>query len=219
MKKLLIIQHENDTPPGTTLEWARLRNIETTLWQPALQGKAPAVDAETGIVVCGGGMDTYEEDKYPWLKTEKNFLRERIQKKTKIFGLCLGSQLLAEVLGGKVFPHHGWEVGFLPVKDAQGDSLLVFQFHHVTFDLPPTAERLFSGDYCLNQAFKVGEQIVATQFHPESTKEWIATCSDEVQPHHQGNVQTKEQILASLPLQENLQAWYFKQLDQLFLKK
>lgn len=217
MQRLLIIQHEDDTPAGTTLEWAQARKLQVHIWQPAKEPQPPVSTPYLGIVICGGGMDTFEEEKHPWLITEKNFLREQLRQKTKIFGLCLGSQLLAEIFGGRVYQHSGWEIGFLPVKNSQGESLTVFHWHHCTFELPPQAERIFHGDYCLNQAFKVGDQVIATQFHPESTAEWVRTCSQELQAHHQGNVQSQEQILGSLSLLVPLQKWYFQQLDELFL--
>jgi GMP synthase (glutamine-hydrolysing) len=218
MKKLLIIQHEDHTPAGTTLDWAAARGLETQTWFPAREASPPAPGPWIGIVVCGGSMDVFQEAKYPWLKAEKEFLRGEIAAQTKIFGLCLGSQLLAELLGAKISVHDGWEVGFTPVKSPQGESVPAFQFHHCVFEIPPGAARTLTGDYWANQAFRVGDQLIATQFHPESTEAWIRECATEIEAHHVGNVQTPAQILASLPLQKDLQRWYFAQLDGLFLR-
>lgn len=218
-KKLLVIQHEMDTPPGTTLEWAQLRGFECRFWYPAQENTPPSMKDFAGVVICGGSMDTFEEEKFPWLKTEKAFLQEALDKKMKIFGLCLGSQLLAELFGGRVYQHHGWEIGFIPAKTRDGREVPMFQWHHCTFELPPNAELLVQGDYCRNQAFKVGDQVIATQFHPEATEEWIRECAEGIREKHQGNVQTPESILESMPLRKKLQAWYFEQLDQLFLER
>jgi GMP synthase-like glutamine amidotransferase len=217
IKKLLIIQHESGTTPGSTLQWSGQHGFETAVWFPATDPRPPAIDAETGVIICGGSMDAFEEDKFPWLKTEKQFIRDLLKNNIKIFGLCLGAQLLAEILGGRVYLHHGWEIGFIEVTDSDGEKIKVFHWHHCTFELPPGAERVVSGDYCLNQAFKWGEQVVGTQFHPESTVEWIKTCTEGLRPHHQGNVQSQEQMLNSLFLQQDLQNWYFQQLSKLFL--
>lgn len=217
--KLLIIQHEASTPAGTTLEWAKNHSLEVVFWHPAQESLPPSLEGLCGAVICGGGMDTFEEERFPWLKTEKAYLRQLLDHKIKIFGLCLGSQLLAEILGGRVYQHPGWEIGFIRLSRAGQEPLPVFHWHHCTFDLPPGAELILQGDYCRNQAFKVGDQVIATQFHPEATQEWIRECAGDVKEKHQGNVQSTEEMLRDLPLQKVQQAWYFQQLDQLFLGK
>ena len=217
--KILIIQHEDDSPPGTTLEWARLRQQELIYWRPASEQAPPETTDLAGVVICGGSMDAFEEDKFPWLKTEKTFIRALLENKIKVFGLCLGSQLLAEMLGGRVYQHVGWEIGFVPGKTSDGVAVPMFHWHHCTFDLPAGAELFIQGEFCRNQAFKVGEQVVATQFHPEATPEWIRECAEEVRNGHRGNVQSGSEILKSLPQQKELQAWYFQQLDNLFQTK
>lgn len=215
MKRLLIIQHENDSPPGTTLQWARLRNYNVEFWWPAQSTNSPSSSNFDLVVICGGGMDTFEEEKYPWLKNEKQFLRNLIQCNIKIFGLCLGSQLLAEILGGSVYKHEGWEIGFVPVTTKEGSSLEVFHWHQYTFALPPGAELIVQGEFCRNQAFKYGSNVIGTQFHPESTPEWIQECAEGIRECHQGLVQSKLQMLAAIHLQKNLQDWYFSRLDEL----
>lgn len=215
MKRLLIIQHEKDSPPGTTLDWAKLRDYHVDFWYPTEGDHPPADNDFELVVICGGSMDTFEEEKYPWLITEKSFVSKLIQSNMKIFGLCLGSQLLAEALGSSVYKHHGWEIGFVPVKNADGSELNVFHYHQYTFELPVGAELIVQGDYCRNQAFKFKDNIIATQFHPESTPEWIAECADCVSESHKGLVQTKAQILNDILLQKDLQKWYFSQLDKL----
>ncbi|MGZ3772328.1 MAG: type 1 glutamine amidotransferase [Pseudobdellovibrionaceae bacterium] len=215
MKRLLIIQHEDDTPPGTTLEWAQLRNYKVEYWYPAKDLNAPVDRNFDLIVICGGGMDTFEEQKFPWLITEKAFLRDIIHRNIRIFGLCLGAQMLAEILGGSVYQHKGWEIGFIPVKTLEGEMLNVFHWHRYTFELPPGAELIVTGDFCKNQAFKYGDTITTTQFHPEATKEWIEECSNSLRDSYEGLVQNKMQILNSMPLQKKLQAWYFSKLDEL----
>ncbi|MBC7370137.1 MAG: type 1 glutamine amidotransferase [Bdellovibrionaceae bacterium] len=217
--KLLIIEHEKDTTAGTTLNWAKERGINIDTWRPADNTAPPSPADYGGIVICGGSMDTHEEQKHPWLRHEKIYLVELIRQRSKVFGICLGSQLLAEVLGGKVYQRPDWEIGFLPVEDISGEKIRVFQWHRYNFELPPVAELFMFGDYCRNQAYRVGKNIVATQFHPEATEDWVRTCSTELESRHTGNVQSAAQMLESMPLQKSLQAWYYRQLDQLFLGK
>lgn len=222
MIDILIIQHESDTPPGTTLEWAKSRGLSTATWQIS-EASTPPLSFENfkALVVCGGSMDTFEDDRFPWLKIEKEFLKNCINLKKPIFGLCLGSQLLAEVLGGKVYPMNKWEVGFIPVQMMDQSSeynLNVFHWHQCTFDLPPTAKLMATNDFCANQAFTFGDRIVATQFHPESTREWILECAESVTEDLQGLVQSKNDIIANLALQEPLKNWFFQKLDSWFAR-
>ncbi|MEK2689131.1 type 1 glutamine amidotransferase [Bdellovibrio sp. GT3] len=217
MKKLLIIQHEFDGPPGTTLDWASQNGYAVEFWHPADEPQIPDAKAYAGVVICGGSMDTFEVEKHPWLQTEKKFIRNLIESNMKIFGLCLGSQLIAEIMGGKVLIHEpGWEVGFVPVHTTDGETIPAFHWHHCTFTLPPGAELIATNDFCKNQAYKIGDNIIATQFHPETTEDWIRECADEVGPHQQGIVQNKAEMLADLHLQKTLRDWYFRQLDKLF---
>ncbi|QDK43943.1 type 1 glutamine amidotransferase [Bdellovibrio sp. ZAP7] len=218
MQKLLIIQHQQSVPPGSTLEWAKKNSIQVEYWHPADGTPAPDFKPYLGVVICGGTANAFEEDKFPWLQTEKAFIKNLVQNDQKVFGLCLGAQLLADVLGERVFVHPaGWESGFVPVKMSSGETLQVFQSHLCTFDLPKSAELFATNDFCKNQAYRVGKNIVATQFHPEATDEWIKYCSEKDLSARTGNVQNKTEMLNSLPLRKSLQDWYFKQLDQLFL--
>ncbi|QDK46972.1 type 1 glutamine amidotransferase [Bdellovibrio sp. ZAP7] len=217
MKKLLIIQHELDGPPGTTLDWASQNNYAVELWSPYLGEPAPTRLDYDGAVICGGSMDTFEEEKFPWLRAEKKLIRDLIDNNVKIFGLCLGSQLIADIMGGKVHIHDpGWEIGFVPVETTDGETIQAFHWHHCTFDLPPGAELFATNSFCKNQGYKIGKNIVATQFHPETTEDWIRECADEVGTSHKGIVQNRTEMLASLPLQKPLKEWYFRQLDKLF---
>lgn len=216
MNKLLIIQHEDKTSPGTTLDWARQNNIHVDHWYPAQDHPVPNHTDYRGIVICGGSMDTFEEEKHPWLREEKKFIRALIDNNKKIFGICLGSQLIAEALGGQVHQHHGWEIGFVPVTTGDNEILHVMQSHRYTFTLPPGAQLIATNDFCRHQAYTYGENIIATQFHPEATMEWITRKAHSVNSERQGQVQTKEEILASIHLQKPLQEWFFKQLDRWF---
>ncbi len=218
MQKLLVIQHQETVPPGSTLEWAAKNNIQVEYWHPADGAPAPDFKSYMGFVICGGTANAFEEDKFPWLRAEKAFIKKLVENNQKVFGLCLGAQLLAEVLGEKVFIHTaGWESGFVPVKMSNGETLQVFESHLCTFDLPQGAELFATNEFCKNQGFRMGKNIVATQFHPEATDEWIKYCADKDLSVRFGHVQSKEEMLKSLGLRKPLQDWYFKQLDALFL--
>jgi GMP synthase-like glutamine amidotransferase len=222
MLDVLIIQHEDDTPPGSALEWAQAQGLSTQVWRIDKNDARPVDIAKfKALIVCGGTMDTFEEDKHPWLKTEKAFLKECIQAQKPIFGLCLGSQLLAEVLGGRSYPYNKWEIGFVPVQlldESPKKTLQVFHWHQCTFDLPPGAELLATNDFCKNQAFTWGKNIIATQFHPEASDAWVKECADSVEDGRTfvGVVQNKKEMLESISLRKPMQDWFFAKLTKWF---
>ncbi|MEZ0390843.1 MAG: type 1 glutamine amidotransferase [Pseudobdellovibrionaceae bacterium] len=216
--KFLILQHTQKTPPGSTLEWLIQKQLpfevrfasEIQKWQSEVQFEA--------LIICGGVMNVDQEDKYPWLHLEKNLIRQSIQEGKKILGLCLGAQLLAEALGAQVQAHTHWETGWHPVRLNDGSELMAFEWHKYTFSLPSGADLLATNNQCFHQGFRYRDQILATQFHPEVTRDWVIERSQDPAPPGPDYVQTPEQILAGLEtLQPQLQKWFFNQLDQFFL--
>ncbi len=148
----------------------------------------PPVDSFSGLIVMGGPMGIYELDEYPWLKAEKEFLREVIDRGTPTLGICLGAQLLADVLGAEVTANPEKEIGWFPVvrsseipeifEDVLPEKMTVFHWHGDTFSLPEGAVRLYSSTACVNQAFLYAEHVLGLQFHLETTRESAATLID-----------------------------------------
>ena len=120
-------------------------------------------------------MGAYEEDTYPFLSAEKQFLAELVREGVPVLGICLGCQLLADALGGRAYQSPAPEAGLLsmtmtdagrddPVIRVVPDRVLVS--HGDTFDLPPGAELLAHTDQ-YRHAFRLGSAL-AVQFHPEA---------------------------------------------------
>ena len=190
----------------------------------------PDIDTIDGLIVMGGPMSVYEEDLFPWLKEEKHFIKAAIEKGKIVLGICLGSQLIAEVLGARVYPNKLKEIGWFPVKKTkagQQHSMLkgidpneftVFHWHGDTYDLPPASEHLFFTDICQHQAFIFDNRVLGIQIHFEATNE---TLNEMVQNGKQEleegpTIQTGTVILQKSPLiGENNQRLY-KLLDNLF---
>ncbi len=133
----------------------------------------------SGIIVLGGYMGAYEEDKYPYLSYEFELMEEALKKKIPLLGICLGAQMLAKVLGAKVFPgEKGKEIGWMkvfkeeehPFFEKFPKTIKVFQWHGDTFELPYRAKRVFSSEKYENQGF-IYENMVGFQFHLEVDKE------------------------------------------------
>ncbi|MGE4547310.1 MAG: type 1 glutamine amidotransferase [Desulfurella sp.] len=143
------------------------------------------------VLLLGGYMGAYEEDKYPFLNYEFKIMEYALKADIPLIGICLGSQMLARVLGSNVYKGHIKEIGFFEVKKAEKhpyfdnfpDSFKVFQWHNDTFDLPKGAVRVFSSDTYQNQGF-VYNKAVGLQFHIEvdesMIREWLLEYSDEI---------------------------------------
>jgi len=128
------------------------------------------------VVVMGGPMGVYERDAFPWIDGEVVGLAMRIAAQRPTLGVCLGSQMIAAALGARVYAGPVKEVGFAPVGLTQAGAqsplrhvadVPVLHWHGDTFDLPPGAERLAETGNYANQAFRIGDFLLALQFHPE----------------------------------------------------
>lgn len=147
------------------------------------------------LIVMGGPMGVYDDEKYTWLKSEKEFIQKSIQAGKTVLGICLGAQLIASALGANVYPNGEKEIGWFPLLPASevtqnplpglvGEAITVFHWHGDTFDLPEGAVGLASSEACRNQAFQFGGNVIGLQFHLEVTEKsverLIANCADEL---------------------------------------
>jgi GMP synthase (glutamine-hydrolysing) len=186
----------------------------------------PPVDDLDWVIVMGGPMNIYEDDKYPWLNSEKHFIEAAIEKNKVVIGICLGSQLIADVLGSKVYKGQEKEIGWYPITmtpEAKNSSVFaaipqsinVFHWHGDTFDLPSDAVRLAYSEACANQAFIYADKVLGLQFHLESTKESvhqiIENCASELVTGKY--IQKPEEMLARDDDFKNINSFMSKILD------
>ena len=122
---------------------------------------------------------TDDIDQYPWLIDEKASISQTIKSGRPTIGICLGAQLISDVLGGVIRANSHLEIGWHEVTRCSIEDLPVwaialpekfkaFHWHGETFDLPPNAVHLARSEACQNQAFSIGDQILGLQFHLES---------------------------------------------------
>jgi GMP synthase-like glutamine amidotransferase len=208
------LQHAPFETPGVILDWAA-ENGHSLTRSLLYSGKKsenvlPSPEEFDWLIIMGGAMNVYEEALYPWLAEEKVFIKRAVDAGKTTLGLCLGAQLLAVTLGGKVSRNPVKEIGWFPVRlTRQGrrlpllsflpDEFIVFQWHGDTFsELPPGALPLAQSEACANQGFAYNDRVFAFQFHWENTRktisDFIAAGADELVPG--GYVQGPEELLA-----------------------
>ena len=169
----------------------------------------PEVAEVDWLIIMGGPMGIYDDHRFNWLTREKKFIEQICSAGKKVLGICLGAQLIADVLGSRVYKNRFREIGWFHVQrgaesistcigPAFSKEMEVFHWHGDTFDLPEKSIRIGSSEACLNQGFIVDDRIVGLQFHLEATLETVSAllenCSDELD--NSRYVQTAEQILS-----------------------
>ena len=178
------LQHVPFEGPGSIESWALVRGYGLTATRLYAGQLLPPIEQLDWLVILGGPMNVYEENRYPWLVREKRFIGEALHEGKVVIGICLGAQLLACVLGAKVMPNRSLEIGWHPVEKAPQamqsnlsgflpDRFSAFHWHGDTFEIPRGAVHLARSQACENQAFAFGDRVAAFQFHLESTRESV----------------------------------------------
>ncbi len=166
--------------------------------------RLPVLEKNDALIIMGGPMSVNDEQKYPWLITEKQCIREAISMGIPVLGICLGAQLIASALGARVYNNRVKEIGWFPVESLSIPNhvfsfpveFMAFHWHGETFDLPEGAIRLARSAACEQQAFQIKQNVIGLQFHVEITEQGVLSlienCGDELQ---QGPyIQTEQQL-------------------------
>lgn len=193
--RLHCFQHVDFEDLAAIAPWAQARGGRCTTTRLHAGDPLPDLDDIDWLVVMGGPMNIYEEERYPWLAAEKQFIHRAVATGKTVLGICLGAQLIADVLGAAVVRGPHPEIGWFPVvKDPEADRSAVgralpntfaaFHWHGDTFELPRGAVSLGSSEGCRYQGFVYTERVVALQFHLETTAAsaiaLIQHCGDEI---------------------------------------
>jgi len=190
---IYLVQCDPEVPAGTITEWLRSNDTPFRILRAFSEEPLPAPDVSGAAIVLGGSMGVNDVGRYPFLSTVKSFIREAADLNVPFLGICLGGQLLADALGAHVHSGRHGEKGVHLVKllePAVADPLFsgipavfsTFQWHDDSFELPRGAVLLASSDTCAHQAFRYGARMYGLQFHPEVTREIVASwtrCSDD----------------------------------------
>ncbi|AXH99820.1 type 1 glutamine amidotransferase [Sporosarcina sp. PTS2304] len=205
--RICILQHEKLVAPGFIEEWIISRNHEMQVIRVDRGDEYPSLEDFEMLIILGGQAGAYEENKYPWIIQEKNWIQSVIDSGKFIFGICLGAQLLADVYGKNVRKAEYKEIGWWPISFRQTcnshalleglpNEISFFQFHQDTFDLPDEAVLQASNEAFENQAFTIGEGILGIQFHPEIDEKYLQRILDKFGDTFERScyIQDKEEI-------------------------
>lgn len=179
MSRVLVFQHVAAEPLGTLDALLRQRGHRLRFHNFERQPDAqPSIDRYRGLIVLGGPMNVAEHPDRAHLRTELKVIEAALRANKPVLGICLGSQLLAHVLGAPIRRLPRPEIGWYPLQPEQAaaeDAVMkpvrqatpVFQWHSYGFELPHGAQRLASTAGWPNQAFRYGENAYGLQFHME----------------------------------------------------
>jgi len=195
-----VVQNDSNVPAGSYGEYLDSRGLDWELLPVDRQVPFPAPRGDDALMLLGGYMSVAETDRYPYLLQVKQGLQRWVAAARPVLGVCLGGQLLAEVMGGQVTRNHRGERGMQPIEltaAGQDDPLfagiaspmLSMQWHNDSFALPPGAIHLAATETCPGQAFRVGLRAYGIQFHPELTSGIVKTWAEKLRlgeaPHQE----------------------------------
>lgn len=188
--KVNILKHVEFEGPGYFLDIFEDMDFDIKVHELYNGDKPWEYDSDL-ILIMGGPMNIQDEQNYPFLKKEKEYIAKSIQSGKKIIGICLGAQLIADVLGAKVNRGEYKEIGWFTLKKKANEIMrflpeyaTVFHWHSDSFELPNEASNIFSTDVTQNQAFIYKDNVLALQFHLEMDepiiRNLLRNCKNEL---------------------------------------
>ncbi len=189
-----VLQHVAFEGLGSIAAWLENRNARISRTRFFESEPLPPLDSIDMVIALGGPMSANDEHEFRWLAPEKQFIQVAINQGIPVLGICLGAQLIASAMGSGVYRNSVKEIGWFPVRAAPSpagnfrfpEECTVFHWHGETFDLPARAVRLAMSDACRNQAFQLNRNVIALQFHLETTpgnaSALLDHCREELVP-------------------------------------
>jgi GMP synthase-like glutamine amidotransferase len=202
-----VFQHVPFEGLGSIGAWLEDRDRSVSYTRFFANDPLPPIEDIKLLIAMGGPMSVNDELTLPWLKDEKQFVREAIFGDVPVLGICFGAQLVASALGAAVYRNPTKEIGWFPIQSVSTSETafhfpsecLAFHWHGEIFDLPPGAVQLARSKVCENQAFQFKHNVIGLQCHLETTPEGMAAlinnCGRELVTGEY--VQTEESLRAT----------------------
>ncbi len=190
--EILCIKHIGFEGPAAISQWSQQRGHNLHIAPIYQEHHLPSPENYDALIVMGGPMNAYEDDKYPWLPKEKSYIRNAIAAGKHVLGVCLGAQLIAHALGAHINAGEQVEIGWFPItRDADcpehvplDATVQAFHWHGDTFTMPKGAHLIAQSEACAHQGFIYRDRVLALQCHLEMTRESLAlltaACSNEL---------------------------------------
>jgi GMP synthase-like glutamine amidotransferase len=224
--RLAVLQHVPFEGPAAIGEWAGARGVAMSVAHLYRGDPLPAPGSFDILAAMGGPMSANDEAILDWLGPEIALVRDAIAGGKIVLGVCLGAQIMAKALGGRVFKGREKEIGWFPVArtepahplfDGIPQEFVAFHWHGETFSLPENAVRLASTPSTENQAFAVGAKALGLQFHLEATPDSVAALIENAASDIDGGPyqQRPADILAGAGHCETMRPHLFRLLDAL----
>ena len=226
MLRVCIFEHVPFEELGSIESWLKGKNAQVDFCRVYAKDPLPIIEKYELFIFLGGSMSANDERHYPWLVEEKTYIRELVALNKAVIGICLGAQIIADAMGGRVYHNYTNEIGWFDVHlnpEAGNplqlpETMTVFHWHGETMELPPQAKLLASSQQCHNQVYLLNERVLGTLCHFEATREstysTLLHCMDELSGETGSFVQDSEEIQSqSDEHYEQMTEWMFRILD------
>jgi GMP synthase (glutamine-hydrolysing) len=216
--RVMSILHPGGGHSGLLRERASAAAHELVEWTPGAGEPLPAPLADfDAIAVYGGGMNVADHHRLPWLTGEIELLREALERRIPLLGVCLGAQLLAAAAGAEVYRVVPPEIGWLevervaagvddPVLGGLPERFTAYQWHSYACRLPAGAVELARSPVC-TQAYVLGGHAWGVQFHPEVTPDVLVEWIDDYASDPDAVAAGMDPAAARAELPERLGPW------------
>jgi len=209
MTRIHCFQHVPFETPARIAGWAEEHRYPLAVTRFYEDPHPPSPDTYDWLFIMGGPMSLLDDKAHPWLASEMGAVEAALGAGKTVIGVCLGAQMIAHVLGARVYDNPVKEIGWFPLTltgaasrhpltEGVPESFTAFHWHSQTFDLPSGAVHLARSEACAHQMFGHGSNVLGIQFHLEMTPEVIAALAD----HNSAEivaaptVQSRDEILA-----------------------